>query len=171
VIKNFIRTISKEAGWEQEDEILKVNMAQQWAEAAQQGKEVQIPERYKEYEEVFSEEAAKCFPPSRPEDHAIKLKPGAPETINCKVYPLTATELEATKKFIEEHEGKNYIQKTDSPWSTPWFFIKKKDSSLRPIQDYQEVNKWTICDVYPIPRIEQIMKQLKDKRLFTKFDV
>jgi Reverse transcriptase (RNA-dependent DNA polymerase) len=87
------------------------------------------------------------------------------------VYPLTATELEATKKFIKEHEGKNYIQKADSPWSTPWFFIKKKDGSLRPIQDYREVNKWTICDVYPIPRIEQIMEQLKDKRLFTKFDV
>jgi Reverse transcriptase (RNA-dependent DNA polymerase) len=171
-IKNFIRTIGKEVGWEQEDKILKVNMAQQWAEAAQQGKkEVQIPERYREYEEVFSEEVAKCFPPSRPEDHAIKLKPGAPETINCKVYPLTATELEATKKFIEEHEGKNYIQKTDSPWSTPWFFIKKKDSSLRPIQDYREVNKWTIRDVYPIPRIKQIMEQLKDKHLFTKFDV
>ena len=120
MIRNFIWTISKEVGWEQEDKILKVNMAQQWAEAAQQGKkEVQIPKRYREYKEVFSEEAAKCFPPSRPEDHAIKLKPGAPETINCKVYPLTATKLEATKKFIKEHKSKNYIQKTDSPWSMP----------------------------------------------------
>jgi hypothetical protein len=59
----------------------------------------------------------------------------------------------------------------DSPWSTPWFFIKKKDGSLRLIQDYREVNKWTICDIYPIPRIEQIIEQLKDKKLFTKFDV
>jgi hypothetical protein len=108
-------------------------MAQQWAEAAQKGKaEVKIPEQYKEFEEVFSEEAVKCFPPSRAEDHAIKLKPGAPETINCKVYPLTAMELEATKRFIEEHKGKNYIEKTDSPWLMPWSFIKKKDGSLRP---------------------------------------
>jgi hypothetical protein len=107
------------------------------AEAVQKGKkEVQIPEQYKEFEEVFSEEAAKHFPPLRPEDHAIKLKPGALETINCKVYPLTATELEATKRFMEEHESKNYIQKMDSPWLTPWFFIKKKDGSLRLIQDY-----------------------------------
>jgi hypothetical protein len=164
--------IGREIGLEPGDKILKVNMVQQWAEAAQKGKkEVQIPEQYKEFKEVLSEEAAKCFPPSRPEDHAIKLKPGAPETINCKVYPLTATELEATKKFVEEHESKNYIQKTNSPWSTPWFFIKKKDRSLRPIQDYREVNKWTIWDVYPIPCIKQIMEQLKDKKLFTKFDV
>jgi hypothetical protein len=146
-------------------------MAQQWAEAAQKGKaEVQIPKQYKEFEEVFSEEVAKHFPPSRLEDHAIKLKPGAPETINCKVYPLNTADLEATKKFVEEHKSKNYIQKMDSPWSMPWFFIKKKDGSLRPIQDYQEVNKWTICDVYPIPCIEQIMEQLKDKKLFTKFN-
>jgi hypothetical protein len=109
-IKSFIHTISREIGLEPGDEILKVNMAQQWAEAAQKGKkEVQILKQYKEFEEVFSEEAVKHFPPSRPEDHTIKLKPGAPETINCKVYPLTATELEATKKFVEEHESKNYI--------------------------------------------------------------
>jgi hypothetical protein len=64
-------------------------MAQQWAEAAQQGKkEVQIPERYREYEEIFSEEAAKRFPPSRPEDHAIKLKPGAPETVTVRFGPF-----------------------------------------------------------------------------------
>jgi hypothetical protein len=75
------------------------------------------------------------------------------------------------KKFMEEHESKNYIQKMNSPWSTPWFFIKKKDGSLRLIQDYREVNKWTICDIYPIPHIEQIMEQLKDKKLFTKFNV
>jgi hypothetical protein len=70
------------------------------------------------------------FPPSRPEDHAIKLVPGAPETINCKVYPLMLAEQEATKKFLEENEQLRYIEKTDSPWSSPWFFIKKKDGTL-----------------------------------------
>ena len=94
---------------------------------ANKGKEeVVLPEQYKEYEDVFSEEASKCFPPKRPEDHGIRLKPGAPDTINCKVYLLTAAELEATKKFINNHEGKNYIEKTDSPWSLPWFFVKKR---------------------------------------------
>jgi hypothetical protein len=93
---------------------------------------------------VFSEEAAKCFLPAQPEDHVIKLKDGAPDTIDCKVYPLTKSEQEATKKFIEENEVLGFIQKMDSPWSTPWFFIKKKDGGLCPIQDYREVNRWTV---------------------------
>jgi RNase H-like domain found in reverse transcriptase/Reverse transcriptase (RNA-dependent DNA polymerase) len=64
-----------------------------------------------------------------------------------------------------------YIEKTDSPWSSPWFFIKKKDGMLQPVQDYHEVNKWMVQDVYPIPRIEQILESLHGKELFTVFDV
>jgi Reverse transcriptase (RNA-dependent DNA polymerase) len=114
---------------------------------------------------------AKHFPLAQPEDHIIKLKDGAPDTINCKVYPLMKPEQEVTKKFIEENKVLGFIQKTDSPWSTPWFFIKKKDGSLRPIQDYREVNKWTVRDVYPIPRIEQILEQLEGKELFMALDI
>jgi Reverse transcriptase (RNA-dependent DNA polymerase) len=87
------------------------------------------------------------------------------------VYPLTHAEWEATVKFLKENEALRYIEKTDSPWSTPWFFIKKKDGTLRPIQDYREVNKWTIRDVYPISRIEQILEGLHGKELFTALDI
>jgi Reverse transcriptase (RNA-dependent DNA polymerase) len=80
-------------------------------------------------------------------------------------------EQEATKKFLEENKRLGYIKKMDSPWSSPWFFIKKKDGTLRPVQDYCEVNKWTVRDVYPIPRIEQILESLNGKELFTVFDV
>jgi RNase H-like domain found in reverse transcriptase/Reverse transcriptase (RNA-dependent DNA polymerase) len=80
-------------------------------------------------------------------------------------------EQEATKKFLEENECLGYIEKMDSPWSSPWFFIKKKDGTLRPVQDYHEVNKWTVWDMYPIPRIEQILESLHGKELFTVFDV
>jgi Reverse transcriptase (RNA-dependent DNA polymerase) len=120
---------------------------------------------------VFSKEVAKRFLPAWPEDHIIKLKDRAPDTINCKVYPLTKPEQEVTKKFIEENEALGFIQKTDSPWLTPWFFIKKKDGGLCPIQDYREVNKWTVRDVYPIPRIEQILEQLEVKELFMALDI
>jgi Reverse transcriptase (RNA-dependent DNA polymerase) len=120
---------------------------------------------------VFSEEGAKRFPPARPEDHAIKLVPDALGTINCKTYPLTNAEIQVTKEFIKENVGLGYIEKTDSPWSSPWFFIKKKDGSLRPVQDYREVNKWTVRDVYPIPRIEQILEALHGKELFTALDI
>jgi hypothetical protein len=120
---------------------------------------------------VFSEEGVKRFPPAQPEDHAIKLVPDMPGTINCKMYPLMHAEIQATKEFIKENMGLGYIKKTDSPWSSPWFFIKKKDGSLCPVQDYWEVNKWTVRDVYPIPRIEQILEALHGKELFTALDI
>jgi hypothetical protein len=80
-------------------------------------------------------------------------------------------EQEATKKFLEENEQLGYIEKMDSPWSLPWFFIKKKDGTLRPVQDYHKVNKWSVQYVYPIPRIEQILESLHGKELFMVFNI
>jgi Reverse transcriptase (RNA-dependent DNA polymerase) len=162
---------------QQQAKIRKSYSVQEWAikgrdQRQQESVEVKgIPEEYQRHHKVFSDQQATRFLPSRPEDHAIKLIPGAPETISCKVYPLTLAEQEATKKFLEENERLGYIEKMDSPWSSPWFFIKKKDGTLRPVQDYREVNKWTVRDVYPIPRIEQILESLHGKELFTIFDV
>jgi Retroviral aspartyl protease len=157
--------------------IQKTHFAQEWAIQGKDQRQQEsveekgIPREYQWHHKVFLDQKATCFPPSRPKDHAIKLVPGAPDTINCKVYPLTLAEHEATKKFLEENERLGYIEKTDSPWSSPWFFIKKKDGTLRPVQDYHEVNKWTVWDVYPIPWIEQILESLNGKELFTVFDV
>jgi Retroviral aspartyl protease len=162
---------------QQRIKIRKTHFAQDWAIQARDQRQQEsveekgIPREYVRHHKVFSDQQATRFPPSRPEDHSIKLVSGAPETINCKVYPLTQAEHKATRKFLEENERLGYIEKTDSPWSSPWFFIKKKDGTLRPVQDYREVNKWTIRDVYPIPRIEQILESLNGKELFTVFDV
>jgi hypothetical protein len=159
--------------------VSRTNFAQDWAQEAKEAEkgqklEAQLPEKYQRHAVVFSEEAAKRFPPSQPEDHAIKLKPGAPQEINCKVYPLTKPELEATHKFLDDNLALGFMEEcTDggSPWSTPWFFTGKKDGGLRPLQDYRVVNSWTVQDVYPIPRIEQILEELKGKVLFTMLDI
>jgi hypothetical protein len=79
--------------------------------------------------------------------------------------------MEATKEFLDKNKELGYIEEGESPWSTPWFFTHKKDGTLRPLQDYREVNKWTVRDVYPIPRIEQILEELEGKELFTALDV
>jgi hypothetical protein len=162
--------------YEEGDEVIiisRTNIAQQWAQEAQKGQKTEqgLPPQYQKWEHIFSEERVKRFPPARPEDHAIKLKPGAPDIIDCKVFPLTRIEKEATEKWIKDNEEKGYIERSNSPWSTPWFFVKKKSGELRPVQDYCEVNSWTICDVYPMPRIEQIMEDLAGKELFSKLDI
>jgi hypothetical protein len=148
--------------WEIGDEweaIARTNFAQDWAREANKDKQIEakLPEEYTRHWKVFDEEAAKRFPPARPEDHAIRLKPGAPSEINCKIYPLTKQELVATREFLDKNLELGYIEECDpsdpegAPWSTPWFFTGKKDGGLRPLQDYRVVNSWTIRDVYPIP--------------------
>ena len=159
--------------------IARTNFAQNWAREANEAKQeqapiVELPEEYKRHAQIFSEEAAKRFPPSRPEDHTIQLKPGAPDKIKCKIYPMTKQELEATRKFLNDNLALGYIEECDnggSPWLTPFFYTGKKDGGLRPLQDYRAVNSWTIRDNYPIPHIEQILEGLEGKELFTALDI
>ena len=151
---------------------IKMSIASQLAQEAQQyTKKVEIPKEYKQHWRVFSEEEAHQFPPSRPWDHAIKLKEGAPKAINCKVYPTTLTEDEALQKFIQEELEKGYISKSKSPYALPFFLIKKKDGKLRPVQDYQKLNEYTIKNKYPLPLIPNLITQVKDAWIFTKFDI
>jgi hypothetical protein len=111
-------------------QINRANVAQEWAiEAAKKRdpKDVVVPPKYQHHKVVFSKTAAHCFPPSRPEDHAIKLKPEAPDMIKCKTYLLTKPEMDAAKKFLDENQAMGYIEPINSPYSSPFFFIKKKD--------------------------------------------
>ena len=140
-------------------------------EAHQYQQEVKIPEEYQRHSKVFSKEESHRFPPSRPWDHAIELKEGAPEAINCKVIPTTREEDEALKKFNNEQLEKGYIRKSKSPYASAFFFIKKKDGKLRPIQDYQKLNQHTIRNKYPLPLIPELISQVKDANIFSKFDI
>ena len=64
--------------------------------------------------QIFSEEVAKQFPLSQPEDHAIQLKPGTLDKIKCKIYPMTKQELEATRKFLDDNLVLGYIKECDN---------------------------------------------------------
>ena len=117
--------------------INKTNLAQQWAEAAHKGKETMtastIPEQYKEYAEVFSEEAARHFPPEREDDHVIKFKEGTPNTFSCKIYLISTPETNFLRDWIDENLQKEFIHELKSPYASPTFLIKKKNG------DYQVI--------------------------------
>ena len=130
-----------------------------------------IPAKYQCHIQVFSEEASKCFPEPRIWDHAIKLKPGAPSSIPRKVYQLSQDEQKALLKFIQEQQEKGYIHPSKSPYAAPFFFIKKKDSKLCPVQDYRKLNEWTICNQYPIPLISELITKVQGAKHFTKVDL
>jgi hypothetical protein len=69
----------------------------------------QIPQQYQAYERVFFEEASHEFPPSRPWDHAIDLKPGTLAVLPGKLIPLCQAELQQLQKFVKEHLARGTI--------------------------------------------------------------
>jgi hypothetical protein len=144
------------------------------AVAAQQyTKKVEIPQEYQRFAKVFSEEELKRFPPRCACDHAIEFKPGAPDAIKYKIYPMTRVEDEALDLFIDKQLEKGYIRPSKSQYASSFFFIKKKDGKLRPVQDYRKVNAWTVCNQYPPPPplIGDLIRDLGGAVVFTKFDI
>jgi RNase H-like domain found in reverse transcriptase/Reverse transcriptase (RNA-dependent DNA polymerase) len=63
------------------------------------------------------------------------------------------------------------IRPSKSPYKSRFFFIKKKDSTLRPVKDYRLVNQWTIRNTYPVPLIPELIDRLNGCSLYTKFDI
>jgi len=99
---------------------------------------------YQKYKRVFSEEESKRYPLKRIWDHAIEFKEGSLDVVDCKVYPLSQIEDTAVQDFIKTKLQKGYIRVSKSPFASPFFFIKKKDNKLRPVQDYRKINALTV---------------------------
>ena len=131
-----------------------------------------IDKYLKEFAPVFSQSGFDELPPRRSWDHAIELKPteeGKP--ISSKVYALSRPEQVELDKFLDEHLKTGRIRPSKSPIASPFFFVKKKDGSLRPVQDYRRLNDITIRNRYPLPLVSELMDKLKGAKYFTKLDV
>jgi hypothetical protein len=133
--------------------------------------EEDIPEEYKRHTRVFSEEHSKALPPHRQFDHAINLTPDALARLDCKIYPLNDREMEELRAFVIKNKEELKIEDSDSQYTFPVFFIKKKDGTYWMIIDYRGLNKYTVPDNYPLPLIETLLKRLRNKTLFTKLDI
>ena len=132
--------------------------------------EEQIPQGYHEYLDIFNEDKADRFPSSQSWDHKIELKEGF-QPKSFKSYNLTPKEQTELGKFLKDNREKKYIWPSQSPMALPFFFIKKKDGKLRPCQDYQYLNEWTIKNAYPLPLISELTDKIKDAKFFMKLDV
>ena len=152
------------------------SIAQDWAREATKNQvqltEQMVPEEYQRHAKMFSEKESLRFPPKREEDMTIPLKTNAPDVINCKVYPLTREERGLLEKFLAKELELGRIKEGPSPYTFPVYFIHKKDSEeKRIIIDYREVNKWTVRDNNPLPNIREALENLRNKTLFSKFDI
>jgi hypothetical protein len=155
--------------------IKRTTISQEMAQQYHQKELIQlheVPKEYQKYKEVFLEERARRFPPDRNLNATVELLPGAPEQLDCKVYPLTKPEMETLKKFLSEELEKGFIEELASPYTAPVFLINKKNSvDKRKIIDYQNFNQWTKRGNGPLPRIDQLLQQMEGKEIFSKFDI
>ena len=106
----------------------------------------------RDYPEVFPEELP-GLPPIREIEFGIDLIPGS-HPLSKAPYSMAPTELEELRKQLEELIEKGFVRPSISPWGAPMLFVKKKNDSMRLCVDYRELNKVTIKNKYPLPRIE-----------------
>ncbi|KAF4609745.1 hypothetical protein D9613_011971 [Agrocybe pediades] len=142
----------------------------QQADSKKKSFEEAVPKHYHQFKSVFSKESFDRLPDRKPWDHAIELKPGS-EPYRCKIYPLSPNEQKELDAFLEENLKSGRIRPSKSPMASPVFFVKKKDGSLRLVQDYRKLNEMTIKNSYPLPLISDIITKLSKAKYFTKLDV
>jgi len=84
---------------------------------------------------------------------------------------MALMQLKELETQLEELLQKGFIRPRVSPWGAPVLFVKKKDGTLRLCIDYRELNKITIKNKYPLPRIDDLLDQLQGAGVFSKIDV
>ena len=119
--------------------------------------------------DVFSEDLP-GIPPSREVDLGIELEPGM-GPISKAPYRMTPAELKELKSQLQDLLDKSFIRPSVFPWGAPVLFVKKKDDSIRLCIDYKELNKRTVKNKYPLPRIEDLFDQLRGATMFSKIDL
>lgn len=122
------------------------------------------------YPDVFPDELPDGLPPKRPVDHVIRLKEGSVPP-KSQIYGLSPRERQVLEDYVEKESAAGRIRPSNSPYGAPILFVPKKDDTLRLCVDYRGLNEITIKDEYPLPRIDEMLEQLKDARIFSKIDL
>ncbi|BBN67339.1 transposable element gene, partial [Prunus dulcis] len=86
-------------------------------------------------------------------------------------YKMALAELWELKTQLQELVDLGFIRPSVSPWGAPMLFVRKKDETMRLCIDYRELNKVTIRNRYPLPRIDDLFDQLKGAKYFSKIDL
>ena len=110
------------------------------------------------------------LPPARQVGFRIDLILGATPVAKA-AYRLAPLEMKELQSQLQELQDKGFIRPSHSPWGAPVLFVKKKDGTLRMCIDYRELNKLTIKNRYPLPRIDDLFDQLQGAKYFSKIDL
>nr|GFA24027.1 putative reverse transcriptase domain-containing protein [Tanacetum cinerariifolium] len=123
----------------------------------------------RDFSEVFPEDLP-GLPPTRQVEFQIDFIPSA-EPVAQAPYRLAPSEMKELSDQLHELSNKGFIRPSSSPWGAPVLFVKKKDGSFRICIDYQELNKLTVKNHYPLWRIDDLFDQLQGSSIYSKIDL
>ncbi|KAL5781458.1 hypothetical protein ACOSP7_006487 [Xanthoceras sorbifolium] len=110
------------------------------------------------------------LPPEREVKFVIDVIPGT-IPVSIPPYRMALAELKKLKIQLQELLEKGFIRPSVSAWGAPVLFVKKKDGSMRLCIDYRQLNKLTIKNKYPLPRIDDLFDQFRGASVFSKIDL
>ena len=116
---------------------------------------------------MFRDDLPIGLPPSREIDHRIELIPGSLPPSRA-TYRMSPKELDELKRQLQELTDHGFIQPSKSPYGAPVLFVKKKDGSIRMCIDYRALNKITIKNKYPLPRIDELLDRLQGANILVR---
>src|SRR5258708_17060449 len=125
-----------------------------------------VPEHYKDFADIFSEEAFTHLPPHKAWDHTIELHPDA-KLPRGRMFPLSPAKQKELDEFLQENLVNGQICLSKSLIGAPVFFVKKKEGSLCLVQDYQKLNEITIKNSYPLLLVSDMLTRLCNMEWFT----
>ncbi|GJS35364.1 putative reverse transcriptase domain-containing protein [Tanacetum coccineum] len=123
----------------------------------------------REFSEVFPEDLP-GLSPVRQVGFQIDLIPGTTLVARAP-YRLAPSEMQELSNQLQELSDRGFIRPSTSPWGAPVLFVKKKDGSFRMCINYRELNKLTVKNCYPLPRIDDLFDQLQGSSVYSKIDL
>ncbi|GJU37185.1 putative reverse transcriptase domain-containing protein [Tanacetum coccineum] len=134
-----------------------------------EGKQLKDVPTVRDLPEVFPEDLP-GLPPARPVEFQIDLILGVAPVARAP-YRLAPSKMKELSEQLQELSDKGFIRPSSSPWGAPVLFVKKKDGSFRMCIDYRELNKLTVKNRYPLPRIDDLFDQLQGSSIYSKIDL
>nr|GFA66203.1 putative reverse transcriptase domain-containing protein [Tanacetum cinerariifolium] len=123
----------------------------------------------REFSDVFPEDLP-GLPLVRQIEFQIDLILGAAPVARAP-YRLAPSEMHELSDQLQELVDRGFIRPSTSPWGVPVLFVKKKDESFRMCIDYQELNKLTVKNRYPLPRIDDLFDLVQGSSVYSKIDL
>ena len=134
-------------------------------------KELDLSKFLKENEDVFIDDIPCELPPKRgDDDHFIELFPGSSPP-NRPPYRVSQAQQEEILRQVNELVEKGMVRPSSSPFCSPILLVQKKDGTYHMCVDYRALNRITVKNRFPVPRVDDLFDKLQGSTYFSRIDL